>query len=203
MSEIFEMMVSAAKAELKAIAGGATPGANLSASCDCEAPHIVEEAITETHMIGEKGDSFQVEVPMVRCLGCGIAYTDFRAEQLRHVAACRHLGLYIPAEIKALREKLGLSRRQFDEAYGIPPASMERWENGRIIQNRSMNTLLKALSNPATAARLDGRVSQSPAQVNDDDNVIRGRFPALEAELPAVLADAVVRRDKFKLRNFG
>ena len=158
--------------------------------------------ITETHLLGEKGDSYQVDVPLVTCLDCGLAFTDFRAEQLRHVAACRHLGLFTPGEVKALRDSLGMSRREFDEAFGIPPASMERWENGRLMQNRSMNTLLKALSNPATAARLDRRTTLPIRQVRSD-NVIRGRFAALEATAPVDQADALARSENFRLRKFG
>lgn len=145
---------------------------------------------------GSGDEFFEVEVPVVECPTCGFSYTDHRAEVLRHEGACRYFGLLTPDEVKAVRANLRMSRRQFDEAFGIPPASQERWENGRLMQNKSLDTLLRALQNPATAARLDRRL---PTGDSRRGKVLAGRFPVLERQ-PKALDEAKQRSITFSLR---
>src|SRR5687768_14182288 len=108
---------------------------------NCDSIELAENEVLESFPFGEDEVIIQALVPMISCARCGFSYTDERAERARHAAACAHEGLLTPAEIKMLRVNLGLSRKEFNEAFGIPPASMERWENGRLLQNRSMDTL--------------------------------------------------------------
>lgn len=191
-------MIAAAHAEAAALARGE----GHAAGCTCGTGRTEERYVTETIPYGDGDDTFQVEVPVIHCLDCDLGFTDQRAERLRHAAFCRHQGFLAPADVKALRDSLAMSRREFDEAFGIPPASMERWENGRLIQNRSMDTLLRALANPATANRVDRRiVRRAPTETNG--NVITGKFGALAAKPNAEQADAIRRRDEFRLRKYG
>jgi DNA-binding transcriptional regulator YiaG len=193
-----DAMIAAAHAEAEALARGESH----SAGCTCGTGRTEERLVIETIPYGDGDDTFQVEVPVIYCLDCELGFTDQRAERLRHAAFCRHQGLLAPADVKALRDSLAMSRREFDEAFGIPPASMERWENGRLIQNRSLDTLLRALSNPATATRVDRRVvKKTPNEIHG--NVIHGRFGALASRPAADQADAIRRRDQFRLRAYG
>lgn len=60
---------------------------------------------------------------------------------------CRQLGLLSPAEIRAGREKLGLTQQELAELLGLGGNSLSRWENGRVYQARSMDTLLRIVFN--------------------------------------------------------
>lgn len=169
----------------------------LQSCISCGSQNLREESRKQEVPFGASGEFYFVDVPTIICIQCGASFTDNRAEKIRKEALYEHLGLLKPQEIKTIRTNLGLSRKDFDRAYGLPPASMERWENGRVVQNRSMDTLLRALSNPATAARLDRRVISST--VTSVGNVIVGRFTALEAK-PNGMRDAKRKAAEFKLR---
>src|SRR5437660_10670794 len=62
---------------------------------------------------GPETVELNVRLPVRKCANCGFEFLDEEAEDLRHEAVCRHLGVLTPAEIRALRESLGLSRADF------------------------------------------------------------------------------------------
>lgn len=82
---------------------------------------------------------------------------------------CRQLGLLTPAEIRAGREKLGLTQQQLQELLGLGGNSLSRWEKGRVYQSRSMDTLLRlVLEVPDVLIRLrqrpvSGQIDNRPA----------------------------------------
>ncbi len=198
MNEMLDDMIEAAMVEAAELAEGGFHGP----ACTCGGGRHEERSMVETIPYGDDGRTFQVEVPVVFCLDCGNGFTDQRAERLRQAAYLRHVGLLTPEEVKSVRTGLGMTRREFDEAYGIPPASMDRWENGRLTQNRSMDTLLRALLNRATAARLDRRVVPQHTS-NEDDKVVWGRFGRLAAATPDEQEDLLRRSGEFKLRAYA
>jgi putative zinc finger/helix-turn-helix YgiT family protein len=198
MNETLDAMIAAAEAAGEARARGESPGA----ACSCGTGSVEERWVVETIPYGDGEDTFEVEVPVIHCLGCDRGFTDQRAERLRHAAFCNALGLLAPDEVKEIRSSLGMSRREFDEAFGVPPASMERWENGRIMQNRSMDTLLRALRSPATAVRVDRRVERR-AVMPAGGNVVWGDFERLSGRNESERIDLLRRRDAFRLRAFG
>ncbi len=55
----------------------------------------------------------------------------------------RQLGLLTPDEIRAGRERLGLTQQELQDLLGLGGNSLSRWENGHVYQSRSMNTLLR------------------------------------------------------------
>lgn len=57
----------------------------------------------------------------------------------------RHMGLMLPAEIRALRERLNLTQKEISEALQIGEKTWSPWENGRKRPSRSINLLLRAL----------------------------------------------------------
>ncbi len=58
----------------------------------------------------------------------------------------RHMGLLLPEELKALRERLGMTQHEIAELLEIGEKSWSRWESGRHRPSRSMNLLLRALA---------------------------------------------------------
>jgi putative zinc finger/helix-turn-helix YgiT family protein len=63
----------------------------------------------------------------------------------------RQLGLLTPAEIRENRERLGLNQQELQELLGLGGNSLSRWENGRVYQSRSMDTLLRLVFNSRDA----------------------------------------------------
>lgn len=57
----------------------------------------------------------------------------------------RHMGLMLPSEIRALRQRLNLSQKEISEALQIGEKTWSPWENGRLRPSRSFNLLLRAL----------------------------------------------------------
>jgi putative zinc finger/helix-turn-helix YgiT family protein len=55
----------------------------------------------------------------------------------------RQLGLLTPGQIREGREKLGLKQQELADLLGLGGNSLSRWENGRVYQARSMDTLLR------------------------------------------------------------
>lgn len=198
---IFDEMIARADAAEK---GGAAP---LEA-CACGGA-LNEVSIREQIPFGLNGVVIEIDVPATVCAECGRARTDRRAEVARHAAVCRHQGLLEPERIKAIRKNQRMTRQEFSDAYGIPPASMERWENGKLLQNRSMDKLLRAIEdplslNPPRKAASPAEVLATPgAGVRVEGNVIWANFPALRDAPEKELADVEERDRRFNLRRFN
>ena len=92
------------------------------------------------------------DVPAWRCTNpdCKPAHPDDAILEDADAAgriteACyRALGLLTPAEIRASRERLGLTQQELQEYLGLGGNSLSRWESGRVYQSRSHDTLLRA-----------------------------------------------------------
>jgi len=59
----------------------------------------------------------------------------------------RQLGLLTPDEIRAGREKLGLTQAELQSLLGLGGNSLSRWEKGRVYQSRSMDRLMRLAFN--------------------------------------------------------
>jgi len=57
----------------------------------------------------------------------------------------RYIGLLAGADIRALRDRLGLSQDQLSDLLGCGKKSLSRWENGREYPSQLVNTLLRLL----------------------------------------------------------
>lgn len=161
----------------------------------CRSPLIHDELKQEIEL-GD-GETIFARVPIIRCEQCNLTYSAESFEEVRDAAIRVHQGLLGSAEIATIRKRLGYSRREFADAFGVPPASMERWENGRLIQSRSMDTLLRAIMIPSVATILDRRKFGS-SFVREEGNVIQ--FRSLK-ERPNELARAREKSDNFDLRR--
>lgn len=174
-------------------------------SIPCKCPKCHEETLREvfekeTFPFGDDHHQIEVMVPVISCSSCGFSYTDQRSEQIRHAAICQHLGILSPERIKYIREELyGLSRRAFDEAFGLSSASIERWENGKLFQNIAADTLLRTLEDTAVGRRVNRTTMNAPVE-RGDDNVVWGRFATLNSDASR-MASAVRRSQSFDLRT--
>ncbi|HEX6739083.1 MAG TPA: helix-turn-helix domain-containing protein, partial [Vicinamibacteria bacterium] len=57
-----------------------------------------------------------------------------------------------PDAIRALRARLGMTRKQFSQALGVSPGAIFLWETGRSVPRRSSLARLKDLRGRGTRA---------------------------------------------------
>jgi|SRR5579884_2816615 len=116
---------------------------------NCGHAPLREETITDRFEYRPDGEEpLTVEVPNVPvevCPKCGEKYLGPAAVRIQHAAVCRALGLLTPAEIQAIRERLGPTQAEFARLTGIGEATISRWERGRILPNRAMDRYLRLL----------------------------------------------------------
>ena len=71
-------------------------------------------------------------------------------------------GLLQPAEIRALRARLGMTQEEFEAFLGVGPKTVTRWEKGTVYQNKATDTLLRLLADVPEAVRhLQARRAQA------------------------------------------
>jgi putative zinc finger/helix-turn-helix YgiT family protein len=96
------------------------------------------------------GMSATVPRSIFRCDRCGdqqFTVEQREAVEKQALVVIREAnGLLAPREIKALRERLGLTQAQLGElVYGVPKGLIEGWEKGRYLQNREADAVLRSL----------------------------------------------------------
>ena len=86
---------------------------------------------------------------MYRCGACGEGF--FTAEQSRELSRRiksrfrEDLGLLSPERIVEIRKNLGLSQTEIEGLFGLGEQVVTRWENGRVIQGRTADVVLRLL----------------------------------------------------------
>lgn len=117
---------------------------------------------TETVTVRASGMAATVERALFRCDKCGDERrTVEQRESAEGEAVARMRAehtLLTPREIRALRERLGLTPHQLGELlYGIPRGVVEGWERGRYLQNPQVDALLRSLEDPEALQRRAAR----------------------------------------------
>ncbi len=113
-------------------------------------------------------------VPVQLCRDCGFASTGTEAEQRRHVAVCQHLGLLCPDEIVKIRNELNMTQEELTEVAGFGRASLIRWENGQLFQNKANDQLIYLLKFQENLKRLKQR--SASGQIDGDTVIPIFRF---------------------------
>jgi putative zinc finger/helix-turn-helix YgiT family protein len=100
------------------------------------------------------GEKLVVETDAMVCPECG--YTTLHASQidafttkLADAHRAKH-GLLTSAQIRAIRNRLGMSQEEFAKYLNVGPASVKRWELGKA-QDKSSDELIRLKSNLARA----------------------------------------------------
>ena len=90
------------------------------------------------------------------CAGCGEEYFEgeslakLDAEYSRQVRAAE--GLLQPAEIRAIRESLGMTQARFEQLLGVGPKTVVRWESGTVYQSKAVDRLIRLVGAVPEAA---------------------------------------------------
>jgi putative zinc finger/helix-turn-helix YgiT family protein len=138
---------------------------------------------------GAKSAQLHVSIPVRTCASCGSTFTDHETETIRHEAVCRHMRVLTPREIRTLRLRLGMTRRQFATLTKLGEATIARWEAGSLIQNAAYDTLLRLLMYPENVDRLRGEVQRRSVQsASNNVQAFQARFREIQ-EVPPDLAN--------------
>ena len=133
---------------------------------ECDAPVRTEwHDHTFPYGAGESAIELTAHIPVKVCVSCGAASLGHEAERLLHETVCAHHGVLSPREVRAIRERHGLSRAAFAEVSALGEATLHRWENGILIQNRANDRYLRLLESADNllALRQLGRGSAASA----------------------------------------
>ena len=145
---------------------------------------------------GESAVTLQVDLPVRRCAICDFEFLDQEGERLRHEAVCRHLGVLTSVEVLAIRKQYGLTRTAFAQLSGLGEATLNRWENGVVIQNPANDRYLRLLAMPDVMGRLKHLLARSRTALQEPvrDKLFRFRI---------LTVSEVQRRrqDRFQLRK--
>ncbi len=104
-----------------------------------------------------RDDVVEVETELFRCDSCREGFVT--PEQMRmHARAVKNEvrkmhGLLPPEGIVAVREKLGLTQTELEDALGTGPKVVVRWESGKVIQGRGHDNMLRLLDRDPSVLR--------------------------------------------------
>jgi putative zinc finger/helix-turn-helix YgiT family protein len=122
----------------------------------------VPYAVTIEH----DGRSYRVEIPDLSVPQCGhcraISIDDDADQQISAAFRCQ-ARLLTPDEIRAGREKLGRTQKEFATLLGVGEATVSRWETGAQIQQRAMDRFLRlCFASPAAVQLLQNDFQSAP-----------------------------------------
>ena len=165
----------------------------------CAAKAIMTSRHHHTFRYGS-GDSavdLSVNLPLRRCGSCEFEFLDDEAERLKHEAVCEHLGVLSPSAIRRIRKSHGMTRAAFAEVTGLGEATLNRWENGIVVQTLANDRYVRLLARTENMYRLRswGSVERTPSAAS---NVGTGPFRILN------VSDSDRReQESFQLRVAG
>jgi putative zinc finger/helix-turn-helix YgiT family protein len=150
----------------------------------CGSTEITRTTVDETleYGSGQSPAQIRVSIPVLRCATCGAEYGGSEAEDIRHEAICRHVGVLSPKEILAIRSRRGLSRQKFAELTRLGVATLARWESGEILQNPAMDAYLRLIARPEIFQLLESNALSDNSQSLESDSgasLHTARFPTL------------------------
>lgn len=94
-----------------------------------------------------RGETLKLRSPITECVKCGWQLlTDDQTDELRRRTADAYRekhGLLTSQQIRAIREALKMSQRQFAEFLRVGEASIKRWETWQV-QEESSDELIRA-----------------------------------------------------------
>lgn len=81
----------------------------------------------------------------LECENCGEQLLPAELDEKLQSLSIQRQGLLLPGQIKAVREKLGLTQTAMAERLGVGEKTYTRWESGRSIQNKSSDNLIRLM----------------------------------------------------------
>ena len=113
------------------------------------------ELVSEPGTFTIYGAEVSVDHLFFRCSACGDEHvTEELAAAVQAAAAHSYRQQFhflTGGAIRGIRERLGLTQEQMESALGVGAKSLARWENERVLQNRSVDDLLRLIDRDPSA----------------------------------------------------
>ncbi len=113
--------------------------------------------IKTTEDIIVKSEGINVPVEYYKCLECGAEFDDPKSKHdplaLAYKEYRRRHGMMQPKEIRELRQRYGLTQKEFCKLLGWGEATLSRYENG-ALQDDTHNTILQMIKDPRNLLNL-------------------------------------------------
>ncbi len=123
---------------------------------NCEKKTDVQH-IKTTEDITVKGEKINVPVEYYKCLECGVEFDDPKTKHdplaIAFKVYRRRHGMMQPEEIRELRQKYGLTQKEFCKLLGWGEVTLSRYENG-ALQDSTHNTILQMIKDPRNLLNL-------------------------------------------------
>ena len=114
----------------------------------CSTGHLETQFRQETVSHESESGTMSIKadrVPVSVCDTCGSVFVTAETARVRHEYICRAVGVITPAEVRAIRDRHGLSQSEFSQITKFGEASISRWERGRLLPSPSNSKFLKLL----------------------------------------------------------
>lgn len=153
---------------------------------------------------------YGTEVPVnhlfYRCTSCGEEQvTEDLAASVQAEAARiyrKRFNFLSGAEIRSIRERLGLTQEQLESALGIGAKSLARWENEKVLQNRSVDDLIRLIDRDPSALRFLAQIHGTDLPENTD---VAATLAIDVTKWPRVLVarlNAAAKRERTDLNSY-
>lgn len=139
-----------------------TPSDTVCPICDGDSVITFQHSDSFNYGSGDSAVKLHVDLPVRRCTACDFEFIDHEGERIRHEAVCKHLGVLSPVEVRGIREQYGLTRAAFAQVTALGEATLSRWENGAVIQNRAYDRYLRLVRKPGVMQALKLQSAPKP-----------------------------------------
>lgn len=161
--------------------------------CDQEVLARITEQEERYTVKGDGPFSIRAQVPVCPRCGAELFDEEIETENQRKLYGQyrRKHGLLLPEEIRAIREKYGLSQKSFSRLLGFGEITIHRYESGSI-QDKAHDTIIRNAENPAFMKECYERNPQA---------VSRGEKKAFEEALKRFLEEEPQTPDLSRIRK--
>ncbi|MCK0536109.1 type II toxin-antitoxin system MqsA family antitoxin [Alcanivorax quisquiliarum] len=141
----------------------------------CDSDQIAEMLDDVPLRVGEFERTMQMRVTACASCGCSFHTAEQERHNKRQRLAFRKMveGLLTGAEIRAIRQRHGLSQKQAAEIFGGGPVAFSKYEADDVAQSQAMDRLLRVFDAvpEAKAALLGEKVEALPVEsLFEDEN---------------------------------
>lgn len=136
-------------------------------SCSvCGEGYLHEEVGENT--VEYKGKNTVLNTFFAACDVCGVEQTDathLLKNKRQMIAFKKHVeGLLSGAEVRAIRERLGITQSKASEVFGGGPVAFSKYEKDDVMQSEAMDNLLRMASTSAGFRALEEIVESKKSQ---------------------------------------
>lgn len=134
----------------------------------CGSGILQNKIITETFEY--KGNKLSLDnYAVLECNKCsdGIVETETlkRTEKISRDFKHKIDGLLTSAEIKEIREKFEMNQEEFANILGVARVTLNRYENGRETQSKTVDTLIRILGKDKAPVRFNMKIAVSEGTI--------------------------------------